>query len=127
MKKHFRLVLNALAANHQAAGQYQEAELSFRQALEIRIKNLGETHPDTLEGVNYLAQVLNLQGKTNQATNLFVDNLAALKAEDKNLGVVVATNNLAQVYMDAEKICKGSSVVSGSLHLQQNYMVKMIY
>ena len=51
-------------------GKYAEAEPLFRKALAIRLKALGEDHPDTARSYNNLAATLLRQGKYAEAEAL---------------------------------------------------------
>ena len=84
-------------------------------------------YPETLDSVNLLAGILNLQGKVNQSTDLLIKNLAARKEVDpKSPEIVVALNNLAQVYVDAGKHAKALPLFEGLLALLPSSMVRMI-
>ena len=57
-------------------GKYAEAEPLYRKALAIRLKTLGEDHPDTAVSYNNLASNLNAQGKYAEAEPLYRKALA---------------------------------------------------
>ncbi len=50
--------IDSLVAVLYSQGKYKEAEGMCRQMLELMEKILGHEHPDTLESINLLAQVL---------------------------------------------------------------------
>jgi len=56
-----------LAERYAGMGLYDAALPLQKQALTIRRKELGEEHPDTLRSVNTLGQLLQAQGKLNDA------------------------------------------------------------
>ena len=61
----------------EAQGKHAEAEAMHRKALAIRLKALGEGHPDTALSYNNLAFCLNGQGKHAEALPLFQKALAS--------------------------------------------------
>ncbi len=65
-------------------GEYEEAESLHRQALALKEKALGGTHPDYGTSLHELANVLSRQGKYGEAEDLFRQALAIL---EKALGV----------------------------------------
>ncbi|NJL62515.1 MAG: tetratricopeptide repeat protein, partial [Methylacidiphilales bacterium] len=52
-------------------GRYDEAEPMFNQALQIRLKVLGEEHPDTAASLNNLAALYKSQGRYDEAEPMF--------------------------------------------------------
>jgi tetratricopeptide (TPR) repeat protein len=60
-------------------GEYAAAEVSHRQASSLRREVLGPEHPDTLTGMNDLAQVLSSQGKYEEAETMHRQTLAQRK------------------------------------------------
>src|SRR5262249_9094365 len=56
-----------LATTLRAQGKYAEAEAMLRRALAIRLKALGEGHPDTALSYNNLAATLHAQRKYAEA------------------------------------------------------------
>jgi len=51
-------------------GQYAEAEKFCRQSLEVRQPVLGPEHPDTVESMNNLTEVLIHEGQYDEAEKL---------------------------------------------------------
>ncbi|KAK8071889.1 ATP GTP binding protein [Apiospora saccharicola] len=62
--------MNNLAFVLDRQGKYGEAEQMHRQTLELRVKVLGQEHPDTLTNMNNLAFVLESQGKYLEAEQM---------------------------------------------------------
>ena len=111
------------AARHKTALRHFE-ELLYRQALEIRRKTLGETHPDYAMGLNNLAVLLLTMGQYTEAEPL---HRQALEIGRKTLGeahpdYATGLNNLAGVleavgrYAEAEPLYQQAvEVVRASL------------
>ena len=57
---------------HTKQKQYNEAELLFNEALEVRKNNLGDDYPDTLESKNDLAVLYKEQGDYDKAGPLLL-------------------------------------------------------
>ena len=79
-------------------GDYARAEPLFRQALEIRKKALGESHPDYATSLNNLAVLYRAMGDYARAEPLFRQ---ALEIQKKALGeshpdYATSLNNLAE-------------------------------
>lgn len=93
-------------------GRYWEAELSFRQLMEIRKAKLGADHPDTLSSMNRHASTLIAQGRWKEAEELFLQLMdsrqAKLGADHLDTSITIA--NLAIIYQhqgqweEAEKL-----------------------
>jgi len=107
----WRLLFN-VAESHSILGKYQEAEQMHRQALELKEKVLGKEHPDTLNSMNSLANVLGNQGKYEETEQM---NRQTLKLKEKVLGkehlrTLDSMDNLALVlrrqgkYKEAEQM-----------------------
>ena len=59
----------------QSTGRLQEAELLFRESLELRRKALGAEHPDVGTSLNNLGVLLQDQGRLDEAEPLFRQSL----------------------------------------------------
>ena len=78
-------------------GQYTEAGVTFRQALELRTKILGVEHLDTVLSMDFLASSLKMQGQYTEAVVIY---RKTLELRTKILGVegpdtVISTVQLA--------------------------------
>jgi CHAT domain-containing protein len=74
--------------NLSAQARYTEAEVLSRQALAVRLKALGENHPDTVESSNTVAHTLHAQGKYAAAAAMW---LQAADASDLARGYFALT------------------------------------
>jgi len=68
---------NNLAMLFHDQGKLDEAEPLFREALEVRRRTLGDTHPNTLANINNLGLLLKDQGKLSEAEPLLREDLEA--------------------------------------------------
>ncbi|XP_026077493.1 kinesin light chain 1-like [Carassius auratus] len=97
--------LNNLAMLHSERGQYKEAELLYRRALEIQEKLFGKDHPDVVKHLNNLALVCQNQGKYEEVECYY---RRALKIDECKLGpndpsVAKTKNNLASCLLKQGK------------------------
>ncbi len=94
--------------------RYNEAEILYRKALEIRQKVLGEEHPGTAMSINNLAYLLQTTGRYEEAEPFC---RKALEINQKVLGeehpdTAMSINNLAELlkatgrYEEAESFCR---------------------
>jgi tetratricopeptide (TPR) repeat protein len=70
---HIKLVdkLQGLADTFFVLGRYSEAEPLYWRIVELRIRNLGERHPDTLKGMIDLADVSQALNKNEEAAKYY--------------------------------------------------------
>jgi CHAT domain-containing protein/tetratricopeptide (TPR) repeat protein len=78
-------------------GAFAEAESLFQKALDIRIRVLGENHPDTATGYNNVAFALNGQSRSREALPLYEKALAIYQSTlgDDHPETADCYNNLA--------------------------------
>jgi len=62
--------LVALAVNKNSAGNFSDAETLLRQVIGIQQMKWGDTHPDTVTVVKYLAALLKAMGRQEEAAQL---------------------------------------------------------
>lgn len=99
---------NSLATLYYGIENYEKAEALFIQALDIKKKALGETHPDTAQAINYLAAFYHSTGDYSKAEPLYIQALEIKKKVlgDNNASTAETLNNFAALYYnkgDAEK------------------------
>lgn len=92
--------LNRKTAELYRAGQYADAEMVAKRALEIAQKNVDAKHPDLATSLNNLAVIYRAQGLIAQAEPL---HQRALAIREKAFGpdhpaIVTSLNNLAEIY-----------------------------
>lgn len=73
IKNHFLLPASkiTIAAVHENQGQYAQALISYRQALEMYERTRGGKHTTTLRVSCFIAKILNKQGKYDEALKIF--------------------------------------------------------
>ena len=64
-------------------GRLAEAESLFRRVLNVRERNRGVVHPDTLISANNLAYLLRMMGQFEEAVPLY---RRVLEAQERTLG-----------------------------------------
>ena len=97
----------------EAQGKYAEAEAMHRRALAIRLKALGEGHPDTATSYNNLAATLRAQGKQPAEAEAMHRRALAIRLEGPGRGhtpdTAISYNNLA-VTLGPGEACRGRGV-----------------
>ena len=76
---HQAITLNNLASVNEALGEYEEAELHYRQSLTMVEAIQGSHHPDLVPGLNNLALLYAKQGQLPQAESLWRRGLQILE------------------------------------------------
>ena len=71
--------LNDLALLYKNQGRYDDAELLYIQALDIRKKLLGDKHYDVALSLNNLAVLYDNQGRYDDAQRLYIQALEIYK------------------------------------------------
>ena len=93
--------LNSLASVYRNQKWYEEALDLYERALDVKLKVLGEEHPDVASTLNGMANVYQMQGRYEEALDLYE---RALDVELKVLGeehpdVASTLNGMANVYL----------------------------
>jgi tetratricopeptide (TPR) repeat protein len=103
------------------AGKYLEAIPIAIHVLELREKNLGPEHPDTVTSLNNLAQLYHSAGDYAKAEPLYQ---RVLKSSEKALGpddpvVASSLNNLALLYADMGDYLKAEPLYQRALKISE--------
>jgi tetratricopeptide (TPR) repeat protein len=77
------VALNNSALEYKKQGNFQAAERSEEQAVQIFKTSLGEDHPDTAKALGNYAEILAADGKTDQALPLYTQSISI---QQKTLG-----------------------------------------
>ena len=95
-------MLNNLAALYSNQGHYSEAEMLYKQALEIWKKALGPDHPDVAQSLNNLAALYYHQGYYSEAEPLLKQALEIMKnvLGPDHPDVVTISNNLTYLFRE---------------------------
>ncbi|KAL4737696.1 hypothetical protein BDV11DRAFT_171685 [Aspergillus similis] len=108
----------------QSDGRHGEAEIVFRNVLEIRERACGPEHPDTLTSVSWLGSVLAKQGKYEEAEAMHRRGLAG---SEKVLGpehpdTLTSANNLGLVLADQGKYEEAEGMHQQALQSYKKYL-----
>jgi len=92
--------MSKLGELYQLQGRHKEAELLFKDCLEIQRAVLGERHPDTLASMNNLAVLYDNLGRYDEAEPLYKDCLEMERAVlgERHPDTLASMNNLAVLY-----------------------------
>jgi tetratricopeptide (TPR) repeat protein len=118
-----RLLLN-LGICSQFQGKYAEAEVLYRESLQLREKVLGPEHLDTLGSINNLASSLYQQGKSAEAE---VMHWQTLQLREKILGpehpdTLTSINNLASSLYQQGKSAEAEVMHRQTLQLREKIL-----
>ena len=96
-------------------GKLKEAEPLYKQALSIRLKSLGEGHPNVGTSYNDLGSLKESQGMLEEAEKYLIKAVECYKkvhGED-HPWVATALNNLAEVYKSQVRFPFFCSITTG--------------
>ena len=110
------LLQNNLGRLLQDQGKLSEAEPLYREALKVSRRTLGDTHSNTLSGINNLGGLLQYQGKLSEAEPLFREALDALRRTlgETHPNTLSSINNLASLLYTQGKLDEAEPI-GGSL------------
>ncbi len=114
-------LMDQLATNYYAAGEYTKAEPLLLQLLAIREQVLGLMHPDTATSLNNLASLYKMQGKLTDAEPLYQQALAirekVLAPMHPNTAGVLS--NLAALYRDQGRLTVAEPLYERALAINE--------
>lgn len=119
-------LLDRIGCCQTSIGQYSVAEETHRRVLELREKNLGKEHPETLASMNNLAQAFCNQGKYIEAETMHRE---ALALKEKLLGkehpeTLTSMNNLGIVLSNQGKLAEAERLHQETLALSEKVLGK---
>ena len=97
--------MSNLAGVLHSQGKFTEAEPIFREVLTLRIKELGQEHPDTITSINNLASVLDKQGKDSKAEKLYRQALQLCRnifPDQRHPNTLISIHNLALFLLERD-------------------------
>jgi CHAT domain-containing protein len=106
---------------YRSQGRYSEAEPLLKQALAVRKRALGETHPDVATSLNSLALLYHSQGRYSEAEPLYKQALA-LKIRalgEAHPDVATSLNNLAGLYDSQGRYSEAEPLFKQALELRK--------
>ncbi len=100
-------------------GQYAEAEMMHRKALELRTQVLGAEHPNTLTSKNGLASVLHNLGQYAEARTMYheVLNLRTQKLGAEHPDTLTSKNGLASILYSLRQYSEAEAMYREVLNL----------
>ncbi len=109
-----------LGETYRLLGEYTNAEPHLARARQLRLRELGEEHPDTLSSLSCLANLYHSQGRYDEAEPLFVK---TLKISKRVLGeahpdTLSCMNNLAVLYADRGRHNEAESLYVAVLEMK---------
>ncbi|KAI0451044.1 hypothetical protein F5B21DRAFT_393516 [Xylaria acuta] len=115
-----------IAASYAMLGKYSKSEQLYRKTLELKEKVLGKEHPDTLESMNNLANVLQYQGNYEEAKGMFRQ---VLELKEKVLGkehpsTLSSINNFANVLQYQGNYEEAKEMFRQALELKEKVLGK---
>ncbi|RYP79040.1 hypothetical protein DL771_000018 [Monosporascus sp. 5C6A] len=114
-----------IAASYSVLGKYKEAEVIYRQTIELEEKLLGKEHPSTLASMNNLAEVLKCQGKYKEAEVMHRQTLELEKVlSEEHPSTLGSMNNLAEVLRYQGKYEEAEVIYRQTLELREKVLGK---
>jgi non-specific serine/threonine protein kinase/serine/threonine-protein kinase len=100
------MMMNNLAITYRHLERFSEAEPLYRESLEIKRRELGETHPQVAVAQNNLGVFLWQRGDLSEAEGLIREALASNRATYKDVNPEVSSNiqNLALILRDQGRL-----------------------
>lgn len=93
---------NSIGLVYNDLGRYQDAEISFKKALEVN-KNLGVESEHLGDVLNGLASSFKNQKKYNEAIEYFDKAIAVYKKNESEFGIAIASYNKALTYVEQKR------------------------
>jgi non-specific serine/threonine protein kinase/serine/threonine-protein kinase len=116
----------SLSETYANLGLYDPATMHARRALEIRERELGREHPDTLDAINNLALRCTEGGATDEAEPLFLE---AMRSRRRLLGeddpaTLDSMNNLAWLYWNERRFDEAEPIFVDTLARKRRVLGK---
>jgi len=114
-------IRDALGRTYHDLDEPDRAQQQLERALELRQKNLGPDHEETLESLNNLARVHLQSGRPAEARRLFTNALNVLqaKAGSNAAGVPVLLNGIAGSWLQDGQPTNAVAIFEHALNLQR--------
>ncbi len=110
----------ALGSTYRLLGEYQNAEPHLESARRLRLNELGEEHPETLDSMNDLANLYADQGSFDDAEPLYIRILECQKKVfgEEHQNTLSSMNNLAALRADQGRYDEAESLYIRTLECQ---------
>jgi non-specific serine/threonine protein kinase/serine/threonine-protein kinase len=117
-------IRQTIGATYLDLGLSTEAQRELERAVDVRRRLLGERHKDTLESLNWLANVLQEQGKYAQAEAIRANILEVQQrvVGEEHPDTLSSMNHLASVYRSEGKNDKASELAAKTLDIQRRLL-----
>jgi tetratricopeptide (TPR) repeat protein len=117
-------LLHNLGTCSQFQGKYAEAEVLYRESLQLREKVLGPEHPDTLASINNLAGSLYQQRRFAEAEAI---DRQTLQLKEKILGpehpdTLMSMNNFANLLYQQGRFAEAEAIYRRTLQLKKKIL-----
>jgi len=111
-----------LAAVYEAMKKYPEAEPMWRKSYDIRRKNLGADHPESMGSGDKLAMCLIEQGKFPEAETLLKKSLGHREAYfgADHEGIILQLSHLAELYLAQKKYAEAEAYAGRAVKIGRN-------
>eukprot|EP00597_Dinobryon_sp_UTEXLB2267_P017600 CAMPEP_0201112600 /NCGR_PEP_ID=MMETSP0812-20130820/77351_1 /ASSEMBLY_ACC=CAM_ASM_000668 /TAXON_ID=98059 /ORGANISM="Dinobryon sp., Strain UTEXLB2267" /LENGTH=542 /DNA_ID=CAMNT_0047375985 /DNA_START=92 /DNA_END=1721 /DNA_ORIENTATION=+ len=111
--------MSKLGELYQLQGRHKEAELLFKDCLEIQRAVLGERHLSTLTSMSNLASLYKNQGRYDKAEPLYKDCLEMVRAVlgERHPDTLRSINNLASLYKNQGRYVKAEPLYKDCLEM----------
>jgi tetratricopeptide (TPR) repeat protein len=109
---------------YQSQGCYADAELLYRQSLEIREHLLRSDHPDIAQSLNNLATLYISQGRYVDAEPLFIRSISICEQSLglEHLNVSTSLNNLAELYRNQGRDVEAEPLFIRALSISEKHL-----
>ena len=117
-------IRQTIGATYLDLGLFAEAQRELERAVDVRRRLLGERHRDTLESLNWLANVLQGQGKYSQAERIRANILGVQQRAlgEKHRDTLSSMNSLASVYRLEGKNDQAGELATNALAIQRRLL-----
>jgi serine/threonine protein kinase/tetratricopeptide (TPR) repeat protein len=117
-------IRQTLGATYRNIGDFAAAEKHLARAYEIRLEQLGEEHPDTLETMEDLARVYWRQGRYDKALSLFTKTVEGRRKVlgEENPATLSSMNGLAVLYFSQGRYAEAESLYEKMLQISRSLL-----
>lgn len=118
------MTLNNLAAVNEALGEYEKAEIRYRQSLAIIEAIQGPTHPDLISSLNNLASLYQRQGQLERAEPLWRRSLSILERflGDQHPHLIPLLLVLAESTEAQGRVADADALYARALHIAESQL-----
>lgn len=120
----YPILLIGMACAYTLLGKYNEAERIYRQVLEIREQVLGKEHPDTLDILPRLGQVLCKLGKYEMAVQMLQQTIEAMSERlgREHQSTLFSMGVLVDAFLGQEKLEEAEQITRQILELRNQML-----